>query len=154
MVSNGHAPQKIIMNLPESIRQWIYEKQPEYPALGGANVYIDGESSTAEPPMIVIDETGSTQTNQDGVPIRGVNTITIAVQLHTIPSTDGTSAPQARAMQDALFNVVADIDGLKAYADTRNGARVLDIFADSPIISADDGRRVATVNLEILAFSL
>jgi hypothetical protein len=139
------------MNLPDSIRQWIQHRQPDFNELGGINIYADGESDIASPPMIVIDETGSSQTVQAGVPIRGVNTFSLVVQLHTIPSPDGTSAMQARIMKDALYAIVGDTAGMRPYIDGLNETRVLDIFCDSPIVSADDGRRVSTYNLEVLA---
>ena len=100
--------------------------------------------------MIVIDETGSEQTVQNGVPIRGVSTTSVTVELHTIPSDDGTSAAEAALMARELYGIIGDITGMRGFIDGRNYLTVLDIFADSPILTADSGRRVSTVNLEIL----
>jgi len=153
MVSHGIAPQKIkTMNLPASIAEWIAFRLVDFPSLTGVQILVDGETETAAPPMIVINETGSARTEQDGVPIRGVSTVSLTVELHTVPDVDGgTSADDARKMVRELYDIIADIDGMLQWIDGRNLTVVLDIFADSPIFSADAGRRVATVNLEILA---
>jgi hypothetical protein len=153
MVSNGIASQKIkiTMNLPASIAEWIAFRLVDFPSLTGVQILVDGETETAAPPMIVINETGSARTEQDGVPIRGVSTVSLTVELHTIPADDGTSADDARTMARELYDIIGDIDGMKQFCDGLNLTAVLDIFADSPIVSADAGRRVATVNLEILA---
>jgi hypothetical protein len=139
------------MNLPASIAEWIAFRLVDFPSLSGVQILVDGETETAAPPMIVINETGSARTEQDGVPIRGVSTVSLTVELHTVPADDGTSADEARTMARELYDIIADIDGMKQFCNGLNLTAVLDIFADSVIFSADAGRRVATVNLEILA---
>ena len=153
MVSNGHAEieQQKIMNLPLSISEWISHRLPDFPSLDGIQICVDGETETASPPLVVIDETGSSMTMQNGVPIRGVSTINISIQLHTVPADDGTSANDARKMISDLYEIIGDINGMNQFINGLHFTRVLDIFADSPIMSADAGRRVSTVNLEILA---
>jgi hypothetical protein len=138
------------MNIPTSISEWIRFRQPQFPSLDDVQICVDGETETARPPMIVIDETGSEQTVQNGVPIRGVSTTSVTVELHTIPSDDGTSAAEAALMARELYGIIGDITGMRGFIDGRNYLTVLDIFADSPILTADSGRRVSTVNLEIL----
>lgn len=139
------------MNLTESIREHILNRQSDFPALNGVQILADGGTDTADPPMVVIDETGSQTTTQDGVPIRGVSTVTVSVELHTVPSQDGTHPVSASAMSSALYSIIGDISGLRDGINAMGRERVLDIFADAPILTADDGRRVATTNLEILA---
>lgn len=142
------------MNLPASIADYIAFRLSDHPALEDVLVYIDGETQTAMPPMIVITETGSTRTEQDGVPIRGVSTVSISVELQTVPADDATTAEEARDMSRELYSIIADIDGMRQFIDGRNLTRVLDIFADAPTLSAEEGRRVSTVTLEILSHPL
>jgi hypothetical protein len=139
------------MNLTKSIGEWIVENLQDNPSLAPCQICTDGETETAKPPMIVIDETGSEQTNQDGVPIRGVSTFSITVQLLSVPTNDGTSAHQAQKMTRDLYGVVGDLTGMLEFIDGRNNTRVLDIFCDAPILTADDGRRASTITFQILA---
>lgn len=139
------------MRIPAIIADFIEFRLPDHPSLEGVQICIDGETQTASPPLIVIDETGSTRTEQAGVPIHGVSTVSVSVQLHTVPADDATTADDAQAMSDDLYDIIADIDGMRQYCDGRRSTRVLDIFADAAIIAAEDGRRISTVTLEILA---
>lgn len=139
------------MNLPKSIAEFIESQRENYPSLEGIQICVDGETQTASPPLITIDETGSARTEQDGVPIRGVSTVSLVIQLHTVPADDGTTASDAKTMMIDLYAIIADNETMLQYIDGLHAARVLDIFCDSPTLSAEDGRRISTVNFEILA---
>lgn len=139
------------MNLPASIRHWIELRRPDFPILQDVACYISGEEATVLPPFVAIIETGSTRTEQDGVPIRGVSTVSVTVELHTVPAEDGTTSETARDLAAALYAIIGDIEGMLLATNGYGLTTILDIFIDAPTTDAQDGRRVTTWNLEILA---
>jgi hypothetical protein len=144
-------------NAIQSIREWVLLKQPLFPILAGLEVLVNGDNATASPPLIGITESGDVETwEQNGVTMHGVLSIPLSVVLETVPDeesdeeTCGTTKEDHRAMASALYDILANRDAIQ-FCQTRNGVNILDIRNVNPTTSAQDGRRVTTFQMNVVA---
>jgi hypothetical protein len=137
--------------IPESIRDWIENQAPASDTLDGITVHIGGETNDLEPPFIAVFETGSEPFEQNDATLYGVSTYEITVELHTLPTSDGTTATNEALMREALFDILEDRDLLFPWIENRNSWRIFDIRLPSPITVSEDGVRVSRFALTVIA---
>jgi hypothetical protein len=139
-------------NAIKSVRDWILEKQPQFESLDGLEVLVNGDDETLDPPFIAIMETGVETFEQAGVTMHGVLTITLAIMLQSVPQPDGdgwTKEEHQTAASD-LYNILANRDAC-SFCQFRNGVNLLDIRNVNPTTATQDGRRVTTLEMTIVA---
>jgi hypothetical protein len=140
--------------IKQTIRDRIqHEAALSNPALAGLPVILSGETTSLIPDCIAVYETGSEQVEQNGVIMRGVMEVGLNVELHTVPEESaeyGTTAAEHETIAADLYRVMADLSFLQ-WAQNRNGLICFDIRANSPILSATDGRRISTIEILFIA---
>jgi len=139
-------------NTIKSLRDWILEKQPEFPSLEGLEILVNGDDETLDPPFIAIMETGAETFEQNGVTMHGVLTISISVMLQSVPQPDGDgwTKEDHQAAATAMHNILANLEAVQ-FCQTRNGVNLLDIRNVNPTTATQDGRRVTTFEMTIVA---
>jgi len=93
---------------------------------------------------------------QDGVLMRGVDDVSISVEVHTIPETEangGTTLADHRAIAKAVYQILAD-DAAKTYCDGLYDTTIFDIRTSNPTMDATDERRVSAMQLTVIACPL
>lgn len=142
------------MTLNESIRDWISHKLFEFDTLTGLQILTMGETDDQDPPFVGISETGAEPWEQAGVQMHGVSTYEISCQFFTVPADEnqgGTSAEDEKAMRRDLYEIIGDIEGQEQFLAQRNGWNVFDIRCSGPTTEPNEGRRVTTWTLQIVA---
>ena len=146
-------------NVKQSIKEWIASQVANHPEISGIPVYLSGESADEDPPFIGIIDQGSATAEQAGVIMYGVEEVGINVEIHTVPIVDdgageeGTSITTHRALEKALYRILADRNSID-YLNGRNETTIFDIRAAGPTIEADQGRRVSTIQMLVIACPL
>ena len=139
-------------NAIKSLRDWILEKQPVFPALDGLEILVNGDDETLDPPFIAIMETGSETWEQAGVIMHGVLEISISVMLQTVPQDDdeGNSKAEHQAKASALYDILANRQAIQ-FCQVRHFVSILDIRNVNPTTATTDGRRVTTFEMSVIA---
>lgn len=138
------------MNLNESLRDWIQHRLPVFPALEDIDIVTMGEMDELAPPFLGIYETGSEPFEQGNTPMRGISTVEITVELHTVPAEDGTSTATEQAWRRDLYHILGDQSAID-WMHMRNGWLVFDIRLAAPTTEASEGRRISRWILSIVA---
>jgi hypothetical protein len=135
-------------NAIKSLREWIIENATA--ELDGLEILVNGDDETLDPPFIAIMETGTETFEQAGVTMHGVLTISISVLLQSIPQDDGWTKEVHQAAASALYNILANRDAM-LFCQGRNGVNLLDIRNTNPTTATQDGRRVTTYEMTVVA---
>lgn len=138
------------MNLNESIRDWINHRIADFPDLAEIEIVTMGETDELFPPFLGIMETSSEPFVQGDVVMRGVSTVEMTVELHTLPSDDGTEPETERDWRRQLYDILGD-EAAIGWMSGRNGWLVFDIRLASPTTEASDGRRVSRWIMSLVA---
>ena len=144
------------MNLNISLSEWIALKQPEFPSLSGLTIVTMGDIEDLSPPFLAIAETGVDAYVQSGVPLYGVSTYEIGIDLVTVPATEeqeGTPANQEREMRIDLYDIIGNREAIE-WINGRNFWRVFDIRGAGPITETQEGTRVSKWVLTVVAAPL
>jgi hypothetical protein len=115
-------------------------------------IVLSGEIETAEFPLICVEETSCELFEQNGVIMRGVDSIEIEVTIHTVPGDageNGTSIGDHHALADAAYTVLADEAFISAA--TAGKLRLFDFRVATPRIETEPPRRKSVI--EILAIA-
>lgn len=142
------------MNINESIGDWVSHRMPDFESLTGMQILTMGEIEDVSPPVLKIEETDASEVETAGVIMRGVSQFEITCELHTVPAeTDegGTPTNTDREMRRDLYDILGDTDGMQRFCEGRNGWRLFDIRLPSPTSSAEEGRRVSTWRMTVIA---
>ena len=122
------------------------------PTLAAIPIVLSGETDTAEFPLIAIEETSCELYEQGGVFMRGVDTIELAVSVHSVPvdaSELGSSLATHQALSDAAYNVLAS-EEFRAGADVVP-LRLFDFRVSTPRIETDPPRRRSVIEITAIA---
>jgi len=138
--------------LKTAIAGFLAIESTRHPALAGVPVTLSGEITDAAFPMISVEETMCELYVQDGVIMRGVNTVEIFVSVHSVPASDaegGTSPEDHEAIAEAVYQRL----GSQAFRDFADDGilRLFDFRTAAPRIEADPPRRVSVIEIEAIA---
>ena len=117
---------------------------------------MNGETDTVDFPLVAIVDTGCVMIEQDGVRMRGCMDISINAEIHSIPETEangGTTLADHRAIVTAVEQILGD-DAAVTYCDGLNDTTIFDIIASNATMDEQDGRRVSTMQLTVIACPL
>jgi len=137
----------------QSILDWITANHAHFPILAGIETRTMGDTENTVFPFIGIMETGITTLVDGGVIMHGVDDITAQVDVISVPESEadaGTSLANHNLIVDAVWQILANRDGI-LFCEERNNCRIFDIRASSPTMTANDGHRVSTIPLTIIA---
>lgn len=136
----------------ESIREF-YNVRRVGTSLSAIDMLISGDVETLDPPFIGLTETAANEVQQGDVVLHGVYAYEIACELFTVPGETADTAINAAIhdqMRWDLLNIFADKSMIQ-WTETRNLWRIFDIRASGPTMEAEDGQRVTTINLTVIA---
>jgi hypothetical protein len=141
------------MNLNVSLAEWVEHQLAGFPSLSGLSVVTMGDTENLSPPFLGIAETGADRYEQDGVPLHGVTTYEITVELVTVPAEEdqeGTPPNREREMRLDLYDILGNRDAIE-WINGRNFWQVFDIRTGGPITEAQEGTRVSRWVLTVVA---
>lgn len=146
----------IAENVKLSLQTLIAANVNAHSALSGIPVYLNGDTQTPTFPLIVFVDDNTAQIEQDGVIMRGVDSITMHAEIQSIPVDEdqsGSTMETHRAIAKAVYQVLADQRAV-SFCSGLNGTTIFDIRASSPTMQEPDGRRVSTIQLTVIACPL
>jgi hypothetical protein len=141
------------MNLNESLRDWIFQQTPNYPTLDPVAIVTMGETETLDPPFLAIYETGVSEVESNGVAMHGVGAYEIVAELHTVPQDtdqEGTPVETERGWRRDFFEILGNRQAID-FCSGRNGWRIFDIRAVTPMTEPSEGRRITKIGLTGIA---
>ncbi len=143
------------MNLTDSIKDWI-EYNNDGTSIASFSIFIPGGIEDSGPPCIRLSEESATQVEQNGVIMRGVYQYELTAAIVSVPGdteeTATNAADYAQQRKD-LHQILADKSAI-GFINNRNRWQVFDIQTGAPTMDAEDGTRVATVNMTVIACPL
>ena len=140
-------------NVKESLRTWMESQVVNHPALDDIPIVLNGETADAVFPLIAIIDQGAGLVEQEGVVMRGVDSLTIAAEIHTVPeeeAQDGTTLETHRAIVTAAYQVLGDFQAIQ-FCNGLNDTTVFDIRTSSPTLEPREGRRVSSIQMTVFA---
>lgn len=141
------------MTILESLRDWIDFQKSKQPAIADVPVVVMGETGDLSPPFLGMSEKSDTPVEQNGVVMYGVSAFEVEVNLVTVPADEdngGTTHADAMAMRQDFYDIIGDRDSIE-FVTERNYWRVFDIRASGGMTEAEDGTRVTTWTLTVIA---
>ena len=143
----------IAERLKKAIAAFIAEEAETVAILSGINVSLSGEADDASFPLIVIQDTGSDLYDQDGVIMRGVDTVTLRVELHSVPadsSEAGTDIDDHDEISEALYDALASSACFSSIASF-DGVGLFDFRVSGSSMEADPPRRKTIYEIVAIA---
>lgn len=135
-----------------AIKAFLTEEADHHDALSGVAINLSGEITETTFPMISVEDTKCEIYVQDGVIMRGVDTLEIFVSVHSVPADEGqggTGQEDHEAIADAVYQCLGS-DQFKEFADDGR-LRLFDFRPAAPRIEADPPRRMSVIEIEAIA---
>lgn len=143
----------IAERLKKAIASFLEEEKMSSPSLVGLNVSLSGEADDASFPLVVIQDTGSDLYEQDGVIMRGVDTVTMRVELHSVPADSleaGTDIEDHEEISEALYDALASSACFSSIASF-DGVGLFDFRVSGSSMEADPPRRKTIYEIVAIA---
>ena len=143
----------IAERLKQAIASFIAEEAETVPVIDGVAVSISGEADDATFPLIVIQDTGSDVYEQDGVIMRGVDTVTLNVELHSVPTASaeaGTDFDDHDELGEAVYNALGSAAGF-SFISAFEGVGLFDFRVSAGTMETDPPRRKTVYEIVAIA---
>ena len=142
----------IAERLKQAIAAFLAEEAETVPILDGVAVSISGKADDATFPLIVIQDTGSDVYEQDGVIMRGVDTVTLNVELHSVPTASadaGTDFDDHDELGEAVYNALGSAACFSFIS--REGVGLFDFRVSAGTMETDPPRRKTVYEIVAIA---